>query len=79
MRSSDILFYYNSTTITDFIKLVIIIYHIHKLILKIHIIKLRMNSNTTHAVLLTINQIINWLLHFIHGIYNKKHSHVLRA
>ena len=36
MRSSDILFYYNSTTITEFIKLVIIIYHVHKLILKIH-------------------------------------------
>ena len=34
MRSSDILFYYNSTTFTEFIKLVIIIYHVHKLILK---------------------------------------------
>ena len=34
MRNSDILYYYNSNTITEFIKLVIVIYHVHKLILK---------------------------------------------
>ena len=54
------------------------IYHVHKLILKIHNnIKDEFKHNTCST--LTINQIINWLLHFIHGIYNKKHSHVLRA